>query len=90
MTGDNVTCDDTTKICSMPGLGPQQNCQAYEEQFGNYNFKISFPGNENYLRIPLSTFVMQNPYLVDTCDVMVSVSPDEGTVFMGSMFFFQY
>lgn len=55
MTGDNATCDDASTICSVPGQ-----CAQFDDQFKDYQFKIIFETNINYLRVPLSTFTVDS------------------------------
>ena len=64
-------------------------CSTYYDFLIEYNFKLQFPGQANYLRVPLSTF--QTDYAGGGCKLNIMRNPsDEPLVVLGSMFYYAF
>lgn len=76
--------DDDAGICTVNTL-----CNNIQEDLDNYQFKLQFDGQDNYVLVPLSVFTVSNPD--GKCDIMIQkqnqYTSNPNAVVVGGLFF---
>lgn len=80
----SVCGNDTDSFCYLTST-----CGTYYDFFNEFNFKLAFADQDNYLRVPLSMF--QEDYLDGECKLNIFRNPsEEPKIILGSSFFYGF
>lgn len=81
--GTSDCAEETGGFCTLPGK-----CSSYTDLW-QFSFKVTFPGTQDYIRIPLATFGADHSSARwgEVCIVMVQYVDDTNDIIVGSMFY---